>query len=288
MTLKQRLQKNQVLIAPGIADTITAVIAEALGFEAVFLSGSAMAYTHLGRPDIGLLTLSEVASITARVAERVDVPIFVDADSGSGNAFNVFRAVRQLEVAGASCIQIEDQVHDKHPKIVTQRPVISIADMQAKLCAALDSRRDENLLISARSDAVFTEGVESAIERAVAYADTGVDLVFVEGLSKREDRLTLRNAVPEQCALLFNVALPNGADAPDVATLQTEGYSVALFPASIINATTQAAHEALENLRQSAGLPETSGRNQPANVAEAIGAKPFIERYQHWSKNHDE
>jgi 2-methylisocitrate lyase-like PEP mutase family enzyme len=284
--LKQRLRDPRVLVAPGIADTLSAVLAERAAFEAVFLSGSAMAYTHLGRPDIGLLSLGEITSILARITERIDIPVFVDADSGFGNAYHVHRSVRALERAGASCIQIEDQVHDQHPNELGKRPVIPLTDMQEKLRAALDARRSESTLISARSDAVFSESVDAALERAVAYADVGVDIVFVEGLGRPDERKQLVELIGDRVAILFNTALPTGDKAPDIATLQTEGFSIALSPATVISAATAASEAALATLAsQSPGLDsKTSGEpTSSSSVSDAIRGGEFIENYKNWS-----
>ncbi|MEO0574832.1 MAG: isocitrate lyase/PEP mutase family protein [Pseudomonadota bacterium] len=285
-TLKKRLQSTSILVAPGIADTLTGVLAQSAGFEAVFLSGSAMAFTHLGRPDIGLLTLGEVTTIAARINERIDIPMFIDADAGFGNAYHVQRTVRALEGAGASCIQIEDQVHDKHPTDIRDRPVIAIDDMQHKLRAALDARRNDATLISARSDAVFSEGVDAAIERAAAYAETGVDVIFVEGLVNADDRASLRHAIDPNIHLLFNTALPNGATAPDVPTLEQSGYSVALSPAAVVRASAAAVEHALAELAtQSLPIAATRQHTPSKNIVEAIQGDSYIDRYQHWSQS---
>jgi 2-methylisocitrate lyase-like PEP mutase family enzyme len=286
--LRNRLKDQRILVAPGVADTLSAVLAQNAGFEAIFLSGSAMSFTHLGRPDIGLLSLAEIAAITARIAERVDIPIFVDADSGFGSAYHVYRSIRALELAGASCIQIEDQIHDQHPDEIGKRPVIPLSDMLAKLRAALDARRSDATLISARSDAVFSESVASAMERALAYIDVGADIVFVEGLSKANDRKQLVKFVNDRAAILFNTALPTGDKAPDAATLQTEGYSIALSPATVIAATFKASELALSKLAsETPGLSAKTSETPPLShsVVEAIRGGDFIEQYEKWSKS---
>ncbi len=283
INLRNRLKEKRILVAPGVADTLGAVLAQNAGFEAIFLSGSAMSYTHLGRPDIGLLSLAEVTAITARIAERVDIPIFVDADSGFGSAYHVHRCVRALELSGANCIQIEDQVHDQHPIDVGKRPVIPLSDMLGKLRAALDARRNESTLISARSDAVFSESVAAALERALAYVDVGADVVFVEGLSSRDDRKLLVKMINDRAAILFNTALPTGDEAPDAATLQAEGYSIALSPATIIAAAVEASEVALSKLASETPGLSAETRDASHSVIEAIRGGNFIEEYKNWS-----
>jgi 2-methylisocitrate lyase-like PEP mutase family enzyme len=286
INLRKRLKEQRILVAPGVADTLSAVLAQNAGFEAIFLSGSAMSYTHLGRPDIGLLSLAEIVAITARIAERVNVPIFVDADSGFGNAYHVHRSVRALELAGASCIQIEDQIHDQHPGAIGKRPVIPLSDMLAKLRAAFDARRSDATLISARSDAVFSESVAAAMERALAYIDVGADIVFVEGLTNQNDRKQLVKLVDNRAAILFNTALPTGDVAPDAATLQAEGYSIALSPATVITATAKAGEIALSKLAgETPGLLPTFSDASPSShsVGEAIRGGDYIEKYKKWS-----
>lgn len=286
LSLRQRVHDSRILVVPGIADTLSAVLAERAGFEAVFLSGSAMACTHLGRPDIGLLSLGDITPILARITERIDIPVFVDADSGFGNAYNVHRGTRALERAGANCIQIEDQVHDKHPNHVGERPVVALTDMQGKLRAALDARRSDATLISARSDAVHTESVAAALERAVAYAEVGADIVFVEGLVNPEDRKRLVELIGDRAAILSIAAPQASAEIPDVETLRTEGYSIALSPATVINAITEASKAALSKLASQAPGLERKTNDEPtssADIVEAVHGGEFIGKYKDWS-----
>ncbi len=172
MSLKARLAQERVLPAPGIYDALTASLAAAAGFEALYLSGAAIAYTRLGRPDIGLVSMTEVAEVIALVRDRVPTPVIVDADNGYGNALNVQRTVRTFERAGASALQLEDQTMPKRCGICRTRASSARRDDRQDQ-AAVDARASEETLIIARTDAVAVEGFEPAIERARLYAEAG-------------------------------------------------------------------------------------------------------------------
>ncbi|MEQ8507755.1 MAG: isocitrate lyase/PEP mutase family protein [Rhodospirillaceae bacterium] len=248
-TLKQRLAQPEIVAAPGIYDALTASLAQKAGYEAVFVSGSAVAFSQLGRPDIGLVTMTEMAQVVDRVRDRVDIPLFVDADSGFGNSFHVRRCVRMFERAGASGIQIEDQINTKPAKEVTQRPLVSIETMVGKIKAALDARTSEDTIISARSDAMFTETPEQALERAVAYADAGADMVFIEAVNDAADRKRLCDTLTDRVFLLFNLLKPGALQAPTPQDLQELGYDVVLFPQAVIGPSANAAWQSLNQLK---------------------------------------
>src|SRR5687767_10510987 len=180
MSLKQRLSGAQIIVAPGVYDALTASLAAEAGFEALYLSGAAIAYTRLGRPDIGLVSMSEVADTIALVRDRVPTPLVVDADNGYGNALNVQRTVRTFERAGATAIQLEDQSYPKRCGHLQDKSIIPAAEMAGKIKAAVDARVSEETVIVARTDAVAVEGFEAAIERARLYAEAGADVLFVE------------------------------------------------------------------------------------------------------------
>ena len=168
LSFQQRLQQNQVVLAPGIYDALSALVAEQSGFEALYLSGASIAYTRLGRSDVGLTTATEVADTLARITERVSLPVIVDADTGFGNALNVQRTVLAFERAGAAMIQLEDQGFPKRCGHLDGKTVVPTREMQGKLRAALDARRSPQTLILARTDAVAVEGFEAAMDRAEA------------------------------------------------------------------------------------------------------------------------
>lgn len=168
------------LIIPGAPNALTARVIERFGFDAVYLTGAGLTNTYLGMPDLGLLTLSELVSHVAAIADAVSIPVVVDADTGFGNALNVRRTVRMVERAGAAAIQIEDQVSPKKCGHFAGKEVISADEMVGKIMAAVDARRDDDFLIIARTDALATEGLHGAIERAARYQEAGADILFVE------------------------------------------------------------------------------------------------------------
>ena len=186
-TLRSRLAAPPILIAPGVYDALTAHLAERAGFSAVYVSGAGIAYTRLGRPDIGLVAMSEVADTVALIRDRVGSHLIVDADTGYGNALNVARTVRLFERAGANAIQIEDQVFPKRCGHLDDKTLIPAQEMVGKIKAALDARHSRETLVIARSDAIAVEGFEPAIARAVAYRDAGADVLFVEAPKTRDE-----------------------------------------------------------------------------------------------------
>lgn len=245
MTFKQRLAQKNILTAPGIYDALSAHLAVKAGFEAVFLSGSAVAFSQLCRPDIGLISMTEMALICDRVRDRIDAHIIIDADSGYGNANAVARCVRTFERAGASGIQIEDQLNTKSLAEQTTRPLVSTDTMVGKIKAARDARVSDDTVISARTDAVFTEGVDAAIERAVMYAEAGADMVFAEGMTQRADMQRLIAAIGGKAPVLYNVLDPAKTEVSAAADLEATGYSMLLYPAPAITAAGNAMLEAL-------------------------------------------
>ena len=179
-TLRARLGRRPILIAPGVYDPLTALIAEQANFEVLYVSGAAIAYTRLGRPDIGLVAMNEVAETVALIRDRVDAHLVVDADTGYGNALNVQRTVRLFERAGANAIQLEDQDFPKRCGHLNDKTLIPPAEMDGKIKAAVDARRDADMVIIARSDARAVEGLPAAIDRVNAYLEAGADVGFVE------------------------------------------------------------------------------------------------------------
>src|SRR6267378_2135578 len=174
-TLRSRLVRKPIVVAPGVYDPFTALIATQAGFTALYVSGAAIAYTRLGRPDIGLVSMSEVADAVALIRDRVDAHLIVDADTGYGNALNVVRTIRRFEQAGANAIQLEDQDFPKRCGHLDGKTLIPANEMCGKIRAALDARRSSETLVIARTDAVAVEGSERAIERATLYLEAGAD-----------------------------------------------------------------------------------------------------------------
>jgi 2-methylisocitrate lyase-like PEP mutase family enzyme len=230
ITLQQRLQQPQVLLAPGIYDPFTALIAEQAGFEALYLSGASIAYTRLGRSDIGLTTATEVADCLARITERVSIPVIVDADTGFGNALNTMRTVRAFEQAGAAMLQIEDQTFPKRCGHLDGKTVVPTSEMCGKLRAALDARKSSETLILARTDALAVEGFEAAMERAEAYLACGVDALFIEALRTPEQMALACERFAGRIPLLANMVEGGKTPVQSASVLGDKGFRIVIFP----------------------------------------------------------
>lgn len=197
--LNQRLRKELVrgaaLIAPGASNAVAARVIEAAGFPALEVTGAGITNSYLGMPDLGLITVTELAAHVAAIREAVNIPLLVDADTGFGNAANVGRTMRLLERAGANLMQLEDQVFPKKCGHFDGKAVISRSEMIQKIKAAADARQDAGVMILARTDACATEGLGAALERVAAYRDAGADVLFVEAPTSREDLASIPRAV---------------------------------------------------------------------------------------------
>jgi 2-methylisocitrate lyase-like PEP mutase family enzyme len=230
--LRARLAAGPPLLCPGVYDALSAALAAEAGFEAVYLSGASIAYTMLARPDIGLVSLTEVADVLTRIRERVDLPILVDADTGFGNALNVQRTVRVLERAGANVIQLEDQGFPKRCGHLQGKSLIPCAEMVGKLRAALDAR--QTALIMARTDAIAVEGFGPALERAEAYLAAGVDVLFVEAPADKTQMAAICDRFAGRIPLLANMV--EGGSTPILPTdqLGALGYRIVIFPGGTV------------------------------------------------------
>jgi 2-methylisocitrate lyase-like PEP mutase family enzyme len=229
-TLQQRLAEQRVLLAPGVYDALSALVAEQAGFEAVYLSGASIAYTRLARSDIGLTTFSEVEDTLARITERVRAPVIVDADTGFGNALNVQRTVRGLERAGAAMVQLEDQSFPKRCGHLEGKSVIPADEMCGKLRAALDARRSADTLILARTDALAVEGFEAALERAERYLACGVDALFIEALRSPAQMDTACQRFAPRVPLLANMVEGGQTPLQSAGELGQRGFRIVIFP----------------------------------------------------------
>jgi 2-methylisocitrate lyase-like PEP mutase family enzyme len=229
-SLKTRLASNHILLVPGVYDALSALVAEQAGFEALYLSGASIAYTRLGRSDIGLTTFTEVADTLAHITERVGLPVIVDADTGFGNALNTQRTVRGFERAGAAMIQLEDQTFPKRCGHLDGKSVVPQREMVGKLRAALDARQSSDTLILARTDAVAVAGLDAALDRAEAYLETGVDALFIEALRSPEQQRAACNRFAHRVPLLANMVEGGKTPVQDADALQAHGFRIAIFP----------------------------------------------------------
>lgn len=233
--LKDKLSEGFVL-APGIYDALTGLIAAKAGARAVYLSGASIAYTRFGRSDIGLVSVSEVHDTLAAITDRIDIPVIVDADTGFGNALNVQRTVRQFERVGASAIQLEDQSFPKRCGHLAGKTLVSKNEMVGKIKASLDTRKNENTLIVARTDARAVEGLDAALDRAAAYRDAGADILFIEAPQSLEEMKNITATFGDELPLLANMVEGGKTPISSVSELKDIGYHLAIFPGGAVRA----------------------------------------------------
>jgi 2-methylisocitrate lyase-like PEP mutase family enzyme len=235
------------LLAPGIYDALSAALAEQAGFEAAYLSGAQIAYTRLGRPDIGLVSMTEVADVMARVRERVALPVIIDADTGFGNAMNVQRTVRVFERAGADVIQLEDQAFPKRCGHLADKRLIPPAEMAGKIRAAADAR--DRALIMARTDAIAVEGLDAALDRAETYLAAGADILFVEAPESTGQMEAITARFAARVPLLANMVEGGRTPLASVEELSARGYRIVIFPGGLVRALSWAAREYFASLK---------------------------------------
>ena len=236
--LKQRLTQSSPVLAPGVYDALSALVAEQSGFEALYLSGASIAYTRLGRSDVGLTTYTEVADTLARITERVSLPVIVDADTGFGNALNVMRTVRGFERAGAAMIQIEDQTFPKRCGHLDGKSVVPVQEMVGKLKAALDARTSPDTLILARTDSLAVEGLDAALDRAEQYLECGVDALFIEALRTPEQMDVACARFSQRIPMLANMVEGGKTPVQSAEELGKRGFRIVIFPGGTVRAVT--------------------------------------------------
>ena len=236
MTLRDMMGADGIVLAPGIYDALSGLIATQMGARAVYLSGASLAYTRFGRSDIGLVSVSEVHDTLAAITDRISTPVIVDADNGFGNALNVQRTVRYFERAGAAAIQLEDQSFPKRCGHLDGKKLISCGEMVGKVKAALDARLDESMLIIARTDARAVEGLDAALERAEAYCEAGADILFIEAPQSIDEMRRLCDQFTGRVPLLANMVEGGKTPIKSADDLAELGYSIAIFPGGAVRA----------------------------------------------------
>jgi 2-methylisocitrate lyase-like PEP mutase family enzyme len=248
-TRLRELLAGQPFIAPGCYDAFTALLIEQAGFGCAYVSGASIAFTRLGRPDIGLTTLTEVAETVGNIRDRVSLPLIVDGDNGFGNALNVQRTVRLLEKMGASAIQLEDQTLPKRCGHLEGKTLISTAEMLGKLRAAQDARVDPATAIVARTDAIAVDGFEAGLERAHRYAEAGADVLFVEALRTPEQMARVGRELGGRVALLANMVEGGKTPLLSITELGAIGFRLAIFPGAMVRVVGFAASQYLATLQ---------------------------------------
>jgi 2-methylisocitrate lyase-like PEP mutase family enzyme len=248
MTLRQRLTAPHILIPPGVYDGLTAALATDAGFEALYLSGAAVAYTRLGRPDIGLSTASEMTDTMALIADRTDLPVIMDADTGFGNALNARRTMQSYERAGASALQVEDQTYPKKCGHLSDKSLISKEEMAGKIAAMADARRHDTLII-ARTDAIAVEGFDAAIDRAGSYIDAGADVLFIEAPRDSGELSRIADTFKGRVPLLANMVEGGATPISSATTLEDMGFDIVIFPGGIVRALAKSAQDYYASLK---------------------------------------
>ena len=226
--VREQIQTKGMLIVPGVYDALTARIAEKVGFKVLLMGGYSISATRLGQPDVGFLTMSEMASQIKIIASAVNVPVIADGDTGYGNPMNVMRTVREYEEAGASGIILEDQQWPKRCGHIEGKSVISLEEHVKKIEASLRARSDEDFIIFGRTDSLSLYGIEEAINRGRAYRDAGADIIFVESPRSIEELIAIREGIPD---VPLAVSIIEGGKTPLLSSQKLEemGYKILFF-----------------------------------------------------------
>ncbi|MFC4948951.1 isocitrate lyase/PEP mutase family protein [Pseudonocardia sp. GCM10023141] len=264
--LRELLARAEPLVAPGAYDALSARLIEQAGFEAVYMTGFGTTASLIGRPDVGLLTATEMIDNARRLIAAVDVPVIADADTGYGNAINVLRTVQGYEQAGVAGIHLEDQVTPKKCGHMSGKEVIPAAEMVGKIRAAVAARRDPELVLIARTDAAAVEGLDAAIARARSYAEAGADVLFVEAPTSEDAIVQVATELKGVAPLVFNWAEGGRTPPIPLERIAEHGFSLVLFPIGTLLAATAGIQALLATIRTDgtpaaamAGLPTFDG-----------------------------
>lgn len=270
--LKELVAAKRGVIVPGAFNALSARVIADLGYEAIYITGAGVTNMWYGMPDQGFMGLAEIADHTARIRDAVELPLIVDADTGFGNALNVYHTVRTLERAGADCIQLEDQVAPKRCGHFNGKDVISTEEAVSKIKAAVDARRDENLLIMARTDAAAVHGFEAAVERAQKFAEAGADILFVEAVTTAEEirALPQRLSTPQ----LMNMVIGGKTPIFSATELGELGFGIVLYANAALQGAVIGMQKALTVLRDEKQLLESSGLVTPFSERQRLVGKP--------------
>lgn len=281
--LSQALHAGHCLRAMGVHDGLSALLVEQAGFELGFVSGAGISFARHGLPDMGLVSMNEVAEVVALMRERVSVPLLVDIDTGFGNALNVQRTVRVMERAGASAMQIEDQLAPKRCGHMAGKQVIAADEMVGKIKAALDARVHDDTLIVARTDALGVNGFDDAMDRAARYVEAGADGLFVEAPKSREQMQAIAAAFADRLPLVHNLVEGGASPVDSAAALAQLGYRIALFPIALLQGFVPQAQQLLAQVHASGKTAGMDGLMGLHALTELLGAKDllaFAERYR--------
>jgi 2-methylisocitrate lyase-like PEP mutase family enzyme len=288
-SLRRRLQNGDIVVAPGIYDGLSALMAVKAGFEALYLSGASIAYTRFGRSDIGLVSMTEVADTLGAIHERVQSPIIVDADTGFGNALNVQRTVRLFERNGAAAIQLEDQVTPKRCGHLDGKALVSIGEMVGKIKAALDARTSDETLIVARTDAIAVEGFAAAMDRAGRYMEAGCDILFVEAPQSVDEMRSITSRFGNRVPLVANMVEGGKTPLLSADELSHIGYRLAIFPGGLTRALAYCMTAYFSSLKQHGTTTPFRDRMLDFTALNAlIGTPELLEQGRAYDASHFE
>jgi 2-methylisocitrate lyase-like PEP mutase family enzyme len=276
--LRAKLEERRGLLVPGAANALAARIIEDLGFEAVYVSGAGVTNTFLGVPDLGFISLPEIAQHTATIREAVDIPVIVDADTGFGNALNVRHTVRVLERAGADAIQLEDQTMPKKCGHFENKSVISREEMSGKVKAAVDARTSRDFLIIARTDALAVEGFDATIERAQRYIEAGADVTFVEAPQNADEirKIPQRLPVPQ----VVNVVIGGKTPVIGQEVLAAMKYGLVLYANVALQGAISGMQAALKHLKTTGRVDAASAMVASFAERQRLVKKPFFDELE--------
>lgn len=279
------LARDAITVAPGCFDAFSALMAERAGFAALYVSGASIAYARLGRPDIGLFGLAELADTVTAIADRVAAPLIVDADTGFGNAINAQRTMRLLARAGAAAIQIEDQAMPKRCGHLRGKVLIPAAEMAGKLRAAADARPADGPLIIARTDAIAVEGFAPALERAEAYLAAGADILFIEAPRTEAELAEIGKQFGTRVPLLANMVEGGTTPILPATRLAELGFRIAIFPGGTMRAIAHALETYFASLaRHGTTAPMRERMKDLAGINAILGLDALLaegKRYDH-------
>ncbi|MBI58007.1 MAG: carboxyvinyl-carboxyphosphonate phosphorylmutase [Spongiibacter sp.] len=277
-TLRELANARRGVLVPGAFNALSAKVIADLGFEAIYVTGAGVTNMQLGLPDMGFMGLAEIVEQTSRIRDAVDLPLLVDADTGFGNAVNVRHSIRQLERAGADCVQLEDQLSPKRCGHFNGKAVISCEEMVGKIKAAVDARQSEDLLIMARTDACAIDGFDAAVDRAAAYAEAGADILFVEALETADGvrRLPTFLSAP----LLMNMVIGGKTPIATTGELAEFGYGIVLYANAALQGAVAGMQRALTVLRDERHLNEDPALVAPFAERQRLVGKAFIDELE--------
>lgn len=272
--LRAALDRREALLAPGAGNALTARIIQDCGFDVAYVTGAGVANTALGVPDIGLVTMTELAQTVSAIAEVCALPLVVDIDTGFGNAVNTHRTMRVIERAGAAAVQIEDQVFPKRCGHFAGKAVIPLAEMTAKIRAAADAREDANTRIIGRTDAAVVDGFEAALERAAAMIEAGADVTFVEAPRTEEELARIARLPAPQVA---NLVVGGKTPMLPRARLAEMGFALVLYANAPLQAAMHAMHGVLTALHRDGDLSAVADRLAGFEERQRLVGKPAFD-----------